>query len=72
VNRAKPFLPVFFVKKGAPGRGLAGFLGVDISTGIRGAGVPASVTSTVAFFIEGLGLGESGEPEGVGVVDDPL
>ncbi len=69
VNRAYPFKPVFLVKKGLPGRGLPGFRGVDSSTGIRGAGVPPIVTSTVALVIEGSGLGETGVDDGVGVVD---
>lgn len=60
-----PFLPVSFVSNGVPGRGLEVDRGVDISTGILGAGVPRIVTSIVACLIDGLG---EGEPEGVGDV----
>ena len=62
-----PFLPVFLVSKALPGRGLVGFLGVDCSTGIFGAGVPAIVTRMVAFLIDGLGDGDSGVNEVFGV-----
>lgn len=43
-KRAKPFFPLSLVKNGLPGRGLVGFFGVEISTGIFGTGVPATVT----------------------------
>jgi hypothetical protein len=46
-----------------------GFLGVDCSTGIFGAGVPAIVTTMVAFLIDGFGDGESGVKEAFGVVE---
>jgi len=68
LKRTSPFLSVGFVRNGLPGRGLFGFLGVEISTGTCGAGVPATVTSTFALVTEGLGLGETGEPDGIGVV----
>lgn len=60
VNVAWPFLPVFFVKNGLPGRGLDVDRGVEISTGIRGTGVPLAVTSIVALVIFGFGVGELG------------
>lgn len=66
-----PFLLVFSVSNGVPGRGLVLDAGVDSSTGIFGAGVPAIVTKTAALVIEGLGLGETGEDDGVGVVELP-
>ena len=52
------------MSNGVPGRGLEVERGVDSSTGIFGAGVPAIVTKTFALVIDGLGLGESGEPDG--------
>jgi hypothetical protein len=69
VNFTIPFLSVFLVSSGLPGRGLAGFLGVDCSTGILAAGVPAMVTRMVAFLIDGFGDGESGVNEAFGVVE---
>lgn len=66
-----PFLLVFCVSNGVPGRGLEVDVGVDSSTGIFGAGVPLIVTKTSALVIEGLGDGETGEEDGVGVVELP-
>jgi len=70
LKRESPCSPVFTVSKGVPGRGLAVFLGVDISTGTCGTGVPATVTKTTAFVIEGLGDGDAGN--GVGVDETEL
>jgi hypothetical protein len=61
-----PFFPVFFVKKGVPGRGLDVDRGVDIWTGTRAAGVPLTVTCTVVPEILGFGVGELGVKLGVG------
>lgn len=69
MNFTIPFLLVFFVSSGLPGRGLAGFLGVDCSTGTFAAGVPAIVTMTFAFLIDGFGDGERGVNEAFGVVE---
>jgi hypothetical protein len=69
VNFTVPFLSVFLVSKGLPGRGLVGFLGVDCSTGTFAAGVPAIVTMMMAFLIDGFGDGESGVNEAFGVVE---
>jgi hypothetical protein len=66
LNDALPFGPVFLVKNGVPGRGLAVDRGVDISTGTRGAGVPLTVTCTVVPVIFGSGVGELGVKVGVG------
>src|SRR5580700_458166 len=67
----RPFLPVYSVAKGVPGRGLAVFFGVDASTGTLAAGVPSTETKMVAFLIEGFGRGEPGETVGLGD-DEPL
>jgi hypothetical protein len=47
-------------------------LGVDSSTGILGLGDPLIVTKTCAAVMDGLGAGEPGVKEGVGVVELPL
>ncbi len=52
---ATPFLFVFSMSKGVPGRGLDVFFGVDSSTGMCGCGVPRIVTRMAAFVIDGLG-----------------
>ena len=65
-------MPVFFVSKGLPGRGLTFDRGVDSSTGTLGTGVPSLVTRIVAFVIDGFGLGEAGEEDGVGVTEPLL
>ncbi|MGA9945656.1 MAG: hypothetical protein WBE79_08945 [Candidatus Cybelea sp.] len=70
MNFTIPFLSVFLVSSGLPGRGLVGFLGVDCSTGILGAGVPAIVTKMMAFLIDGFGDGESGVNEVFGVDEE--
>jgi len=67
---ATPFLFVFSVSNGVPGRGLEVFLGVDSWTGTCGWGVPRIVTTMAALVIDGFGTGEDGEDDGVGV-DEP-
>ncbi len=53
-----PFFFVSFVSNGIPGRGLEVDRGVEISTGISGAGVPRTVTSIVAVLMFGSGVEE--------------
>jgi hypothetical protein len=64
----RPFLLVFLVTKGLPGRGLVAFVGVDSSTGIFAAGVCKIVTSTAALVTAGFGDGEKGEDDVTGGV----
>jgi hypothetical protein len=67
-----PILPVFWVSNGVPGRGLAVFFGVEISTGTFGAGVPPlTETKIFAVLIEGFGMGDPGEIVGLGD-EEPL
>ncbi|MGA7201254.1 MAG: hypothetical protein WBX26_05445 [Candidatus Cybelea sp.] len=68
-NFTLPFLFVKSVSKGVPGRGLDVDFGVDSSTGILGLGEPLIVTKTCATVTDGLGEGEEGVKEGVGVVE---
>jgi hypothetical protein len=66
-------LPVSWVSNGVPGRGLAVFLGVDMSTGTFGAGVPPlTETKSFAVVIEGFGLGDPGEIVGLGELEPLL
>ncbi len=69
VNFTLPFLLVKSVSKGVPGRGLDVDFGVDSWTGIFGLGEPLIVTKTCAAVADGLGEGEAGVNEGVGVVE---
>ena len=63
-------MPVFCVRNGVPGRGLDVDAGVDISTGIYGAGEPcAFVTAMVATVIVGSGVKED---DGAGVGFDAV
>jgi hypothetical protein len=59
LNFTCPFFCVRFVTKGVPGRGLEDDLGVDSCTGIFAAGVPRTVTDTVAAVIDGFGVNEA-------------
>jgi hypothetical protein len=69
VNFTLPLRPVERVSKGCPGRGLDVDFGVDSCTGIFDLGAPLIVTKTCAVLMDGLGAGEPGENEGVGVVE---
>jgi hypothetical protein len=69
VNFTLPFLLVKSVSKGFPGRGLDVDLGVDSWTGTFDLGSPLIVTKMCAVLMDGLGAGEPGENEGVGVVE---
>jgi hypothetical protein len=69
---ATPFLFVFSVSNGVPGRGLDVFFGVDSWTGTCGWGVPRIVTKMAALVIDGFGTGEAGDDDGVGVEEPEL
>jgi len=66
-----PFLPVFCVANGVPGRGLELERGVEICTGICGAGDWRIVTSIAADRSFGFGVIVP-EGAGVGVMVDEL
>jgi hypothetical protein len=71
LNVAVPLLFVVCVLNGVPGRGLALDFGVEISTATLGAGVPRTVTLTLAVVSLGFGVML---PAGVGVAEgvEPL